>query len=575
MPDLKNTYVIGIDFGTLSGRAIVARASDGEILASAVHEYEHGVMDRALTAGDGQILPPEYALQVPQDYLNVLSDAVPRAVKMSGVNPRQVAAIGIDTTSATVVVTDRLGTPLCTRPQFENNPHAYIKLWKHHGGQDQADRIVKLAKQRGESWLARYGGVLSSELLLPKALELFEKAPEVYQAAEVITDVMDWLTWQMTGVHTQSAGCSGYKRMFQDGKYPDSEYLEELAPGFGTFFTEKMSAPIKPLGSKVGELTAESARMMGLPTGIVVASGNIDAHVHAAGVNAVENGIMTAIAGTSTCFVVSGHSYKDVPGIFGVVEGGIVDGEWGFEAGQTAVGDIFSWFTRNCVPAEYLKEAKQQGIDIHQLLTQKAANQRIGEHGLIALDWWNGNRSILADARLSGLIVGETLLTRPEEIYRALLESTVFGAKMIIDNFLRYGVDVKEIVIAGGLLKNPLYMQMYADITNLPISISATEQAGALGSAVFAAVAAGLYSDVRQASAAMGKKKTYAYQPIKENVIAYRQLYELFTELHEYFGRGGSKIMPTLKRLRANALSVDEERKPSIDASGNGGKHSE
>lgn len=551
--DKNDLYVIGIDFGTLSGRAVVARVSDGEILGQAVYAYPHGVMDRTLTAGDGAKLPNDFALEVPADYIEVLCHAVPEAVKNSGVKPEQIVSIGIDTTSASVVVTDENGTPLCEKPEFKNNPHAYMKLWKHHGGQDQADRIVKLAQERNESWLPRYGGVLSSELLLPKALELFEKAPEVYQAAATLTDVMDWLTWKMTGVHTQSAGSSGYKRMLQDGEYPSKEYLEALAPGFGNVFSEKMSAPIKPLGSEAGKLSAEAAEWMGLPEGITVATGNIDAHVHAAGVDAVENGTLTAIAGTSTCFVVSDHDLHDVPGIFGVVDGGIVDGEWGYEAGQTAVGDIFAWFTDNCVPAKYYEQAAAEGIGIHELLTNEAAKQKIGEHGLIALDWWNGNRSVLADARLSGMLLGQTLLTTAPEIYRALLESTVFGAKVIIDNFEKHGVEVKQVVVAGGLLKNPLYMQMYADITNLPISVSATDQAGALGSAVFAAVAAGLYPNVREAAQAMGRKVANAYLPIPENVASYRKLYEIFCELHDHFGRGGSEAMRELKKIRANA----------------------
>lgn len=548
---MENKYVIGIDFGTLSGRAVVVRVSDGEVLASAVTEYAHAVMDTTLSAGDGQVLPPEFALEVPADYIEVLASAVPQAVKDSGVDPKDVVAIGLDTTSASLVVTDKEGIPLCEKEEFKNNPHAYIKLWKHHGGQDQADRIVALAKERNEPWLGRYGGVLSSELALPKMLEVYEKAPEVYQAAEAITDVMDWLIWQMTGVQTQTAGASGYKRMYQDGKYPDKEYLEALAPGFGEVFEQKMSAPIAPLGSKVGELTEKMASLMGLEAGITVCSGNIDAHVHAAGVGATENGVLTAIAGTSTCFVVSAHDYADVPGIFGVVDGGIVDGEWGFEAGQTAVGDIFSWFTNQCVPASIREEAEQRGKNVHELLTEQAAEQQIGEHGLLALDWWNGNRSVLADARLSGMMLGMTLTTTPADMYRALLESTIFGAKIIIDNFIEHGVDIKEIVVAGGLLKNQLYMQMYADITGLPISISATDQAGALGSAVFAAVADGQYPDIFAASAAMGKKISHAYQPIPENVEAYRELYAAFKEMHDFFGRGGTTVMRNLKAIKA------------------------
>ena len=407
---MNNNYVVGLDFGTLSGRAVVVRASDGAEMGAAVHEYPHGVMDRTLSAADGRKLPPDFALQDPADYLETLETIVRGAVKDAGVDPDHIVGIGLDVTSATVVAATKDGIPLCQLPEFRNEPHAWVKLWKHHGAQDQADRIVKLAQVRREPWLARYGGILSSEMLMPKVLETLERAPQVYRAADVFCNVVDWLTWRLTGVLTFSAGDSGYKRMYQDGKYPSRDYLMNLNPEFADVFAEKMNAPVLPLGARVGGLTPEFSERLGLPAGTTVASGNIDAHVTAAAVQAVENGQMTAIMGTSACYVVPGPQLKEVPGMFGVVDGGIVDGSWGFEAGQTAVGDIFAWFIDNCVPGSYFDEADHRGISVHDLLTEKCARQEVGAHGLIALDWHNGNRSVLADANLSGMILGLSLI---------------------------------------------------------------------------------------------------------------------------------------------------------------------
>ena len=547
-------YLIGIDFGTLSGRAVVVKASNGEMVGTAVTEYAHGVMDRVLTAGDGRKLPPEFALQVPEDYMEVLRTAIPGAIADAGVDPSDIVGIGVDATSATVFVTDADGTPLCEREEFKNNPHAYIKLWKHHGGQEQADRLQKVAEARGEEWLPRYGGQLSSELLMPKALEVFQKAPEVYEAADVFVDLLDWVTWKLTGVRTQAAGDSGYKRQYYDGKYPSREYLEAVAPGFGGVFEEKMNAPVLPLGAKVGEVTEEMSELIGVPAGVAVASGNIDAHVVVAGANAVKPGQLTAILGTSSCWVVNGEEYRDVPGVFGIVDGGAVDGYWGFEGGQTAVGDIFAWFTETSVPKEYEEEAAEKGISVHDLLVEKAAAQDVGEHGLVALDWHNGNRSILGDSRLSGMMIGQTLTTTPADQYRALLEATAFGSRVIIENFESHGIAIDEIVAAGGLLKNEFYMQLLADITRRPITVSLAPQTGALGSAVFAAVAAGVYEDVYAAAEAMASVEKNAYVPREEISAKYDALYAIYRELHDLFGRKENSVMHRLKAIKARAF---------------------
>ena len=546
----EEKYVIGIDFGTLSGRAAVVSVADGKELGHGVKEYTHQVMDRGLTAGDGQALPPDFALQVPADYIEVLQTAVPEAVKNAGVDPSRIVGIGIDFTSATVVAAKADGTPLCELPEFKNRPHAYVKLWKHHGAFEQADRIVEVAKQRGEGWLARYGGTLSAEMLMPKVLETLEKDPEVYAATERFFNALDWITFRMTGNEVYAAGDSGYKRNFQDGKYPSREYLEALNPDFGGVFEEKMPGEVLPLGAEAGKLTAEAAGWMGLPEGISVAVGNIDAHVTAAAVQAVEAGQMTAIMGTSSCHIVLGHELKEVPGMFGVVDGGIVDGLWAFECGQTAVGDIFAWFVNTSVNADYYRDAEAAGVSIHDWLTRLAADQEIGEHGLVAMDWHNGNRSILNDPNLSAIVVGQTLGTRPEDTYRALMEATAFGARTIIETFAKNGVEITEIVAAGGLIKNKFLMQMYADVCKLPISVGLTTQPGALGSAVFAAVAAGVYPDVKAASMAMGDRQQNAYTPDPEASALYDKLYYEYSLLHDVFGRGGSSLLYRLKDMR-------------------------
>ncbi len=547
-------FTVGVDFGTLSGRAVIVRASDGEIVGEAVHEYEHGVMDRVLTAGDGRALSSDVALQVPDDYLQVLRTAVPDAVTASGVAPGAIVGIGIDFTSATVIVADDDGVPLCDMAPFRNNPHAYAKLWKHHAAQEQAHRIVALAKERREPWLSRYGGDLSSELLLPKALETLEKAPEVYARTSHIVDAVDWITWRLAGTLTYAAGDSGYKRMYQDGHYPDPDFLTALHPGFGTVFTDKMPARVLPLGARVGGLSAPAAAWTGLSEGIAVASGNIDAHVHAASVNAVRAGQLTGILGTSTCWVLPADEYRDVPGIFGAVDGGIVAGAWGYEAGQSAVGDMFDWFSANAVPQQYLDAAKATGAHLNDYLMSLTNQREVGESGLVALDWFNGNRSILIDSDLSGLVVGQTLRTTAPEVFRALVEATAFGARTIIENFEAHGVPITDVTLAGGLINSATIMQVYADALKRPLAVAGVSQAGAHGSAIHAAVAAGAHADIAAAAAAMGRVRHDAYRPDPHRAAQYDRLYAHYRELYDLFGRG-SDLMHSLRALARDAAA--------------------
>ncbi|TDS86794.1 ribulokinase [Nesterenkonia aurantiaca] len=548
-----DAVVIGVDYGTLSGRALVVRLSDGAELGSAVHEYGHAVMDATLTAHRGEPLPPEWALQVPADYVDVLKSAVPAALREAGVVAEQVVGIATDFTACTMVPTTRQGTPLNELPEYADRPHAYVKLWRHHAAQAQADRINELAHSRGESWINRYGGFISSEWEFAKGLQVLEEDPEIYAAMDHWVEAADWIVWQLTGEYLRNACTAGYKGIYQDGSYPDAEFLSALNPEFSGFVTEKLEHRIGQLGERAGGLSAAAAEWTGLPEGIAVAVGNVDAHVTAPAADAVAPGQMVAIMGTSTCHVMNGDHLAEVPGMCGAVYGGITDGLWGYEAGQSGVGDIFAWYVANQVPGSISEEAETRGLSVHELLTEKAATQPVGAHGLIALDWHSGNRSVLVDHELSGLVLGATLATKPEDGYRALLESTAFGTRTIIEAFNDSGVPVTELVVAGGLLRNSFLMQLYADITGLPISTIVSTQGPALGSAIHAAVAAGAYPDASAAGAVMGGRRRNAYTPQPDAVTAYDELYAEYRALHDHFGRGGNDVMRRLKAIRRRA----------------------
>jgi L-ribulokinase len=358
------TYVVGVDFGTLSGRAVVVRVRDGAELASAEYAYPHAVLDRHLP--DGTRLPPDWALQVPSDYVKVLRTAVPEALARAGVAPEQVIGIGTDFTACTVLPVLADGTPLCELPEYTARPHAYAKLWRHHAAQGQADRINALAAELKEPWLERYGGKISSEWEFAKALQLLEEDPEIYHRTERWLEAADWIVWQLCGAYVRNACTAGYKGQYQDGVYPSPAYLAALNPDFADFVTDKLDQPIGQLGDAAGTLTAEAAAWTGLPEGITVCVGNVDAHVTAPAAAAVEPGQMVAIMGTSTCHVMSSDQLGIVPGMCGVVDGGILPGLWGYEAGQSGVGDIFGWFVRTGLPAEYAERAAAAGQSPHE-----------------------------------------------------------------------------------------------------------------------------------------------------------------------------------------------------------------
>jgi L-ribulokinase len=560
MTDQSHTdehYVVGVDYGTLSGRAVVVRVSDGAELGTGVHPYPHAVLERAVPAdlaGTEVPLPPEWALQVPEDYREVLRVAVPAAVEAAGIDPAQVIGIATDFTACTMVPTTADGTPLNEVDGLADRPHAYVKLWKHHSAQGQADRINALARTRGETWLARYGWLISSEWEFAKGLQVFEEDLALYDRMGHWVEAADWIVWQLCGTYVRNACTACYKGILQDGAYPSPEFLTALAPGFGDFVTDKLEHRIGALGEKAGTLTAEAAAWTGLPEGIAVAVGNVDAHVSAPAAQAVGPGQMVAIMGTSTCHVMSAEVLREVPGMCGVVDGGIIEGLWGYEAGQSGVGDIFGWFVEHGVPASYTEAAAAAGESVHEHLTGLASRQEIGEHGLVALDWHSGNRSVLVDHELSGLVVGQTLATRAEDVYRALLEATAFGTRVIVETFRDSGVPVEEFIVAGGLQKNALLMQIYSDVTRLPLSVIDSDQGPALGSAIHAAVAAGAYEDVPTAAKQMGKVLRHVYVPDEARAAAYDPLFEQYVALHDHFGRA-TTTMRRLKAIRRDAVA--------------------
>lgn len=547
-------YTIGVDFGTLSARALLVDVADGCEVATATYDYSNAVMDTKLP--DGTPLGPDWALQDPADYLRGLAQTIPAIIKSAGVDSSDIIGLAIDFTACTMLPTTADGVPLCFSEKWSGNPHAWIKLWKHHAAQPEATAINRIAAERGEKFLQRYGGKISSEWMIAKCWQTLDEAPEVYAAAARFIEAADWVIWHLTGNECRNSCTAGYKAIWhkEDG-YPSPEFFAALNPGLERLALDKFSPDVFPLGAKAGELKAEAAQAIGLPAGIAIAVANVDAHVAVPACTVTEPGKMVIVMGTSLCHMVCGTQEEIVPGMCGVVEDGILPGLFGFEAGQSAGGDIFAWFVDNCVPISYEHEAEKRGVTVHQLLTEKASALKPGESGLLALDWWNGNRSILVDADLTGLLIGCTLTTRPEEIYRALIEATAFGTATIVNTFTANGVPINEIYCCGGLaMKNALLMQIYSDVTGRPMRISDSEQTPALGSAMHAAVAAGAaaggYATIQDAAAKMARVKEEQYEPIPENQAVYAKLLAEYTILHDYFGRGENDVMKRLKAIK-------------------------
>ncbi|MEC0227130.1 ribulokinase [Paenibacillus alba] len=557
---MSKKYAIGVDYGTESGRAVLVDLSDGTEVADHVTPYPHNVIDEKLPVS-GIKLEYDWALQHPQDYIDVLTQSVPAVMKASGVDPADVIGLGIDFTACTMLPIDQQGQPLCFNPALTSNPHSWVKLWKHHAAQDEANLINEIAESRGEAFLPRYGGKISSEWMIAKIWQIVNEAPDIYEQTDRFLEAADWVVSQMTGQAdiVRNSCTAGYKSIWhkKDG-YPSKEFFKALDPRLENLTETKLRGDVVPLGTKAGELTAAMAQLMGLHAGTAVAVGNVDAHAAVPGVGVVIPGKLVMAMGTSICHMLLGTEERQVEGMCGVVEDGIIPGYLGYEAGQSAVGDIFAWYVEQGVPAYVQAAAEQEGVNVHEWLERLASAYKPGETGLLALDWWNGNRSVLVDTELNGVILGYSLLTKPEEIYRTLLEATAFGTRKIVDAFHSNGVEVQELYACGGLpQKNRLLMQIYADVTNREIKIADSKQTPALGAAMFGAVAAGAssggYDSIVDAAQRMARVRKETFKPIAENVAVYEKLYQEYSKLHDYFGRGENDVMKQLRSIREEA----------------------
>lgn len=544
-------YCIGIDYGTLSARTVLVNLQNGAETAVSAFEYPHGVMDKKIPSG--RTLEKNSALQHPKDYLDAAEYTVREVIRKSGADVDDVLGIGIDFTSCTMLPVDEKGNPLCFFNEFENEPHAYVKLWKHHAAQNEANEITCFAKAEGEEWLDNYGGKISSEWMFPKILEIIHKCPEVYKKTARFIEAGDWVCSMLTGKEIHSSCMAGFKGMWsKKNGYPSNDFLKKLHSEFDGIVGTKISKTIMQPGASAGKLCKSGAELLGLSENTVVSVPVIDAHAALPAAGITDGGKMMLIIGTSTCHIMMSKTECMIDGICGVVEDGIVPGLYAYESGQACVGDLFGWYVENCLPGSYKVEAEKRKISIFELLNDKAKRLRPGESGLLVLDWWNGNRTPLSDTDLTGVILGLSLSTRAEEIYMALIEATAFGTRMIIEEYEKNGVSLDSIAAGGGIaVKNPFLMQIYSDVCKREIKISGSTQAPALGSAIFASVACGYYSGIDEATQELSNLREKKFVPNPENSEMYDKLYAEYKRLFNIFGKD--------RAMMKNLLSYKEE----------------
>ena len=552
MSTAGSALTIGVDFGTDSVRALLFDVDRSEEVASTVVPFPNGVISERLPSGSA--LLSDWALQSPGDWRDALEQAVTGVLAMTGVGPRAVCGLGVDFTSCTVLPTDSGGTPLCELGHWGLDPHAWPKLWKHHAAQRQADEVTTLAEQRHEGWLERYGGKVSSEWLLPKVMQTLDESPAAFEAAERVLEGGDWIVWQLTGEPVRNACAAGFKALWHKGDgYPSAEFLGELRAQLADYFAGPGAGAITAPGTLAGTLSKEWARRLGLSTSVAVAVGIIDAHAGLLGAGISGAGPLYMATGTSTCHLLLSPSERRVAGISGVVEDGILSGAYAYEAGQASAGDMLDWYSRLVGRS-------------HAELSAQAEELRPGESGLIALDWWNGCRTPLVDADLSGIVLGATLATRPEAVYRALLEATALGTRLVIDTFAEGGIAVDRLVAGGGLVQNAALLHAYADATGLPVEVVASDQPSGRGAAILGAAAAGLFDSVAAAAAALATAPARVVEPNERALPLFDELYALYRDLVSMFGADGSPLKQLAELQRRAAANVDESLPVPADA---------
>ena len=562
---MEKKYTIGLDYGSLSGRAVLADTCDGRIAAEAVMEYPHGIMDSLPL--DGSPLKGQWCLQNPQDYVDVLEDVIPQLLKKSGIDPKAVVGLGVDFTASTVIPLDKDFKPLSSHEAFSGRPHAWTKLWKHHGAGEQAEKLTNLCREQGLPYLDWYGGRISVECLMAKVLQVFEEDRDCFEAADCFVEGADYITSLLAGEPVFGGSIAAAKAMWsREAGYPGDSFFRKLDESLKGLPEKKLidhfpAGKIGYPGEQVGRLCPAMADRLGLLPGIAISAPQMDGYAAMPGIGMVKPGSLMMIIGTSTGIMALSREKRKVEGATACLPDTFYPGLWGYASGQASVGDGFEWFIQSCVPERYAREARKQKMNLHQYLTELASPLEPGQTGLIALDWFNGNKSCLGNSRLSGMLLGLRLQTKPEHIYRALLEATAFGARRIKEAYEKAGIVIEEIAACGGIAgKNPLLMQIYADVLGMPIKVSLCSQAPALGSAIYAAAAAGQetgYADIFEAAKSMGNDQHVMYVPKEENRLPYDELYQEYCTLHDYFGRGQNRVMERLSQ------AGKEKRRPT------------
>lgn len=556
---VKKKYTIGIDFSTETVQAALVDVSNGKFAATAFYKYSHGIITDSLPDSDIK-LDQGWALQHPKDYINALKRTVPKLIKESQISPAQIIGIGVGFTGSTVIPTTQDGTPLALIEDYKDDPHAWPKHSMHQSAQNKADHLTQLAIDRFETFLDRYGGQINAEWFFPKLWEIYDNSTSVYRAADRIIEASDWIVWQLTGVETRNLCAAGYKALWSKSEgFPLETFFAAMDRDLTNVVEEKMKNEITPLGKQAGELTEEAAKWMNLQPGIPVATGILRDHAAVPAATVADSGKMAVILGSSYIHMILSNKEYRVPGMSGMVEDGIIPGLMSYEADQAGGVNHFDWFIENAIPSDYEREARKKKISILQLLEEKAKALKPAESGLVALDWWNGNRSILADNELTGLILGYSLATKPEEIYRSLLEATTFGTRKIFETFIASGVPINEIIVTGDDLGNfQLLLNILANVTRMEIKVAASPYTSALGASMYAAVSAGEslggYATIQDASKKMAHLSSKTYMPNNDDKKTYNRLYSEYTLLHDYFGYGHNNAMKRLNNLRNTIL---------------------
>ena len=542
-------YTIGVDYGTLSARALLLDIETGAEIATSEFTYPHAILQPDFFAPNA--LEKTASLEHPQDFLDALSFTVRDVVAKAGISVNEVCGLGLDFTSCSTLPLTADGTPLCFLPEFSKNPQAYVKLWNSYTALEEAEIITETAKAVNAPWLALFGGKVSAEWLFPKLYEILRKAPDVYTQTAHYMEAGDWLIWLLTGNRIASASFAGFKALWnpQTG-YPGNDFWAKVDARLDGIIGTKVTTDVCNAGSYGGGLNERGAQLTGLPVGTAVSLPLIDAHAPMCSAGSIKAGHLLLVLGTSAGFIVMDNERRLIKGIFGSIQDGILPGLTAYEASQPSMGNTFAWFVKNCVPAAYTAEANARGINIFSLLDEKASRLSPGANGLLCLDWWNGNRAPYNDFDLSGMILGLNLNTKPEEIYRAIIESCAYATKTVLDNYRDGGIDIVDIRAGGGIArKNPMLMQIYADVLGMPIRITDSAQPGCKGGCIFAAAASGQYADIFAAAEVLADKCETIYTPDPQRHEAYTPLYRHYRRLAAYFAEGDNPVMKYLRSI--------------------------